>query len=42
MLAVQNLTKTYHSGNKSLTVLDNVSFSINAGDTFSIVGPSGS
>ncbi|MFK7935275.1 MAG: ABC transporter ATP-binding protein [Saprospiraceae bacterium] len=42
MLEVQQLTKTYNSGNKALTVLDHVSFSINAGDTFSIVGPSGS
>lgn len=42
MLEVQNLTKTYQSGRKSLTVLDNVSFSIEQGDTFSIVGPSGS
>ena len=42
MLEVQNLTKTYRSGGKSLTVLDDVSFSLQAGDTFSIVGPSGS
>ncbi len=42
MLEVQNLTKTYRTGSKSLTVLDDVSFSIEAGDTFSIVGPSGS
>ncbi|RMG84643.1 MAG: ABC transporter ATP-binding protein [Bacteroidetes bacterium] len=42
MLKVQNLTKTYQSGQKSLTVLDNVSFHIEAGQTFSIVGPSGS
>ncbi|MEL7020196.1 MAG: ABC transporter ATP-binding protein [Bacteroidota bacterium] len=42
MLEVQQLTKTYNSGSRSLTVLDNVSFSIAAGDTFSIVGPSGS
>ena len=42
MLTVQNLTKTYNSGKKSLTVLDNVSFSIEPGATFSIVGPSGS
>jgi len=42
MLNVQHLTKTYQSGNKSLTVLDDVSFSVEAGDTFSIVGPSGS
>jgi len=42
MLDVQNLTKTYQSGNKSLTVLDDVSFSVADGDTFAIVGPSGS
>lgn len=42
MLEVQNLTKTYNSGNKSLTVLDDVSFEIKEGETFSIVGPSGS
>ncbi len=42
ILAVQNLSKTYLSGSNSLTVLDDVSFSIEAGDTFSIVGPSGS
>lgn len=42
MLEVQNLTKTYNSGNKSLTVLDDVSFKIESGDTFAIVGPSGS
>jgi len=42
MLEVQQLTKTYNSGNKSLTVLDDVSFTIEAGQTFAIVGPSGS
>ncbi len=42
MLQVNNLTKTYASGNKSLTVLDGVSFDIGPGDTISIVGPSGS
>jgi putative ABC transport system ATP-binding protein len=42
MLAVQNLTKTYQSGSKSLTVLDDVSFEIKEGETFAIVGPSGS
>ncbi|MFT4761954.1 MAG: putative ABC transport system ATP-binding protein [Paraglaciecola sp.] len=42
MLEVQNLTKTYNSGSKSLTVLDGVNFKLNPGDTFSIVGPSGS
>jgi len=42
MLEVQNLTKTYNSGSKELTVLDNVSFKINKGEIYSIVGPSGS
>ncbi len=42
MLEVSNLTKTYQSGNKSLTVLDNISFTIPPGSSFSIVGPSGS
>lgn len=42
MIEVQNLTKTYKSGGKELTVLHNVSFSIPAGDSFAIVGPSGS
>ncbi len=42
MLEVHQLTKTYNSGNKSLTVLEDVSFTIEAGQTFAIVGPSGS
>ncbi len=42
VLNVQNLTKSYQSAERQLTVLDQVSFSIEAGDTFSIVGPSGS
>ncbi len=42
MLEVHQLTKTYNSGSKSLTVLDDVSFTIEAGQTFAIVGPSGS
>ena len=42
MLEVKNLTKTYNSGSRSLTVLDDVSFKIEQGETFSIVGPSGS
>ena len=42
MLEVQNLTKTYKSGNKDLTVLHEVSFNIPSGDSLAIVGPSGS
>lgn len=42
ILEVKNLTKTYKSGSKELTVLSDISFEIQSGDTFSIVGPSGS
>ncbi|MFS4418296.1 ABC transporter ATP-binding protein [Maribacter sp. 2307ULW6-5] len=42
ILNVSKLTKRYSSGTKELTVLDTISFSIDAGDTFAIVGPSGS
>ncbi|TLF45779.1 ABC transporter ATP-binding protein [Maribacter aurantiacus] len=42
ILNVRNLRKTYKSGSKELTVLDGISFEIEAGETFSIVGPSGS
>ncbi|MFC6999515.1 ABC transporter ATP-binding protein [Rufibacter roseus] len=42
ILNVQNLTKTYQGSGNTLTVLDNVSFAIEAGATVAIVGPSGS
>jgi putative ABC transport system ATP-binding protein len=42
VLQAEALTKTYRSGSGSLTVLDNVSFSVRQGNTLSIVGPSGS
>ena len=42
ILEVINLTKTYSSGSKSLTVLSDISFSIESGDKLSIVGSSGS
>lgn len=42
VLQAEALTKTYRSGVNSLTVLDQVSFSVNQGDTLSIIGPSGS
>ncbi len=42
ILEVKNLTKTYPSGDASLTVLANVSLSLNEGETIAIVGPSGS
>ena len=42
ILRVENLTKTYPSAGRLLTVLHEVSFELAAGDTFAIVGPSGS
>ena len=42
ILRVDQLTKTYKSGESTLTVLDNVSFSVKEGELLSIVGPSGS
>ena len=42
ILKVENLTKTYASAGRELTVLHAVSFELQAADTFAIVGPSGS
>lgn len=42
ILKVENLTKSYNSGQHELTVLSDVSFDIDHGETFAIVGPSGS
>ena len=42
ILSVENLTKSFVTDNQQLTVLDNVSFNIEEGETISIVGPSGS
>jgi len=42
ILQVDQLSKTYAGKNKALTVLNNISFSIPQGHTFSIIGPSGS
>ena len=42
ILTVSNLSKTYQSGTKELTVLSDINFSIQEGDKFSIVGSSGS
>ena len=42
VLEVRQLTKTYRSGDRELTVLKEVSFSLAAGATCAIVGPSGS
>lgn len=42
VLQAENLTKTYRSAGKDLTVLDHISFSVDQGNSISIIGPSGS
>lgn len=42
VLQAEHLTKTYSSGEKKLTVLDQVSFKAEQGTSLSIIGPSGS
>ncbi|HSN09779.1 MAG TPA: ABC transporter ATP-binding protein [Hanamia sp.] len=42
ILSLQNVTKNYKSGGSLLTVLDNITFSVEKGSAISIVGPSGS
>lgn len=42
ILNITSLGKTYSSAGKTLTVLDNINFSVTAGSTNAIVGPSGS
>lgn len=42
ILSVKEVSKTYQSGNRKLTVLDNVNLNIRSGDSIAIVGPSGS
>ena len=42
ILEVENLSKTYLSGGKDLTVLEGISFDLGEGQSLSIVGPSGS
>lgn len=42
ILDIQQVSKIYQSGNHSLTVLDDINFSITKGDTVAITGPSGS
>jgi putative ABC transport system ATP-binding protein len=42
ILNISQLKKSYDSGTKKITVLEDITFSVDAGQTFSIVGPSGS
>ena len=42
ILTVQNISKTYQSAGRTLSVLEDINFDVPAGSTISIVGPSGS
>jgi putative ABC transport system ATP-binding protein len=42
ILELHNVSKTYQSAGRTLTVLDTINFSVEKGTTLSIVGPSGS
>jgi len=42
MLSCENLTQTYLSGGRRLTVLNDITFSLESGGFLAIVGPSGS
>lgn len=42
ILSLEGVSKTYQSAGNTLTVLDHISFSVDAGSTLAIVGPSGS
>lgn len=42
VLQAESLSKVYRSGENELTVLDNVSFTVEQGDSLAIIGPSGS
>jgi len=42
ILRVEQVSKTYKSGDRDLTVLKDIDFTIHSGETVSIVGPSGS
>lgn len=42
LIELKNVTKTYHLGDEVLNALDNVTFSLQAGEFLAITGPSGS
>lgn len=42
VLQLSSVKKAYHSGRHDLEVLKGISFSVNTGETISIIGPSGS
>ena len=41
MITVENITKTYTEQKKKITAVNGVSFSVNKGELFGIIGPDG-
>lgn len=41
-IELNNITKTYSSGKTTVTAVDNISFSVNEGEIFGLIGPDGS
>ena len=41
MISLEKLTKVYGHGERAVTVLENLDFSVEAGEIFAVVGPSG-
>jgi len=41
MISLEKLTKVYGHGDRAVTVLENLDFSVDAGEIFAVVGPSG-
>ena len=41
MISLEKLTKVYGHGDRAVTVLENLDFSVGAGEIFAVVGPSG-
>ena len=42
MISMRNISKTYVIGGEPLTVLQNVSLTVERGDFLAVIGPSGS
>ena len=41
MIRLEQITKTFQSGRKTVTAVDNVSLSVNDGEIFGVIGFSG-
>ena len=41
MISIQNLTKTFQTGRRSLLAVDDVSLSVERGEVYGLLGPNG-